>query len=198
MPFDPSPKVQELQARLNAFMDAHIYPNEKRHVEEAEKLGPWAVLPLIDELKPLAREQGLWNLFLPESEHGAGLTNLEARRRDRRTSEALRHPTPRLNPACQHTNPRSTTTSQPSPTPPTPQKPRKPALNAQVPSAEPRGASAAHSKRDVFAVRLGNLSVVGRRGRLSQRGLSVNFVLGSLWGGGPGLDSGHHRRCSMA
>lgn len=77
MPFDPSPKVQELQARLNAFMDEHIYPNEKRHVEEAEKLGPWAVLPLIDELKPLAREQGLWNLFLPESEHGAGLTNLE-------------------------------------------------------------------------------------------------------------------------
>ena len=77
MPFDPSPKVQDLQRRLTAFMDEHIYPNEKRHVEDAESLGPWKVLPLIDELKPKARAQGLWNLFLPESEHGAGLTNLE-------------------------------------------------------------------------------------------------------------------------
>ena len=77
MPFDPSPKVQDLQARLNAFMEEHIYPNEKRHVAEAEEYGPWKVLPLIDELKPKAREQGLWNLFLPESEHGAGLSNLE-------------------------------------------------------------------------------------------------------------------------
>jgi acyl-CoA dehydrogenase len=77
MSFDPSPKVQSLQARLNAFMEQHIYPNEQRHLEEAERLGPWAVLPVIDELKPKAREQGLWNLFLPASEHGAGLTNLE-------------------------------------------------------------------------------------------------------------------------
>ncbi len=77
MPFDPSPKVQQLQARLGAFMDEHIYPNEKRHVEEAESLGPWKVLPIIDELKPQAKALGLWNLFLPESEHGAGLTNLE-------------------------------------------------------------------------------------------------------------------------
>ena len=77
MAFDPSPKVQDLQRRLSAFMDEHIYPNEKRHVEDAESLGPWKVLPLIDELKPKARAQGLWNLFLPESEHGAGLTNLE-------------------------------------------------------------------------------------------------------------------------
>jgi acyl-CoA dehydrogenase len=77
MSFDPSPKVQELMARLNAFMDRHIYPNEERHVKEAEEYGPWKVLPLIEELKPLARAEGLWNLFLPESEHGAGLTNLE-------------------------------------------------------------------------------------------------------------------------
>src|SRR5499427_5806393 len=77
MSFDPSPKVQALQARLNAFMEQHIYPNEQRHLEEAERLGPWAVLPVIEELKPKAREQGLWNLFLPASEHGAGLTNLE-------------------------------------------------------------------------------------------------------------------------
>ena len=77
MSFEPSPKVQALQARLNAFMEQHIYPNEQRHLEEAERLGPWAVLPVIEELKPKAREQGLWNLFLPASEHGAGLTNLE-------------------------------------------------------------------------------------------------------------------------
>ena len=77
MSYDPSPKVQQLQARLAAFMDEHIYPNEKRHVEEAESLGPWKVLPLIEELKPKARALGLWNLFLPHSEHGAGLTNLE-------------------------------------------------------------------------------------------------------------------------
>jgi acyl-CoA dehydrogenase len=77
MAFDPSPQVQDLQRRLTAFMEAHIYPNEKRHVEEAESLGPWKVLPIFDELKPKARAEGLWNLFLPQSEHGAGLTNLE-------------------------------------------------------------------------------------------------------------------------
>jgi acyl-CoA dehydrogenase len=86
MSFEPSPKVQALQARLRDFMDAHIYPNEARHGEEAERLGPWAVHPVIDALKPLARAAGLWNLFLPPraegaqghaSEHGAGLTNLE-------------------------------------------------------------------------------------------------------------------------
>jgi len=77
MPFDPSPKVQDLQRRLTAFMDEHIYPNERRHAEEAERLGPWQVYPVIEELKPKARAAGLWNLFLPESAHGAGLTNLE-------------------------------------------------------------------------------------------------------------------------
>ena len=77
MAFDPSPKVQDLQRRLTAFMERYIYPNEARHVEEAERLGPWAVLPIFDELKPMARAEGLWNLFLPQSEHGAGLTNLE-------------------------------------------------------------------------------------------------------------------------
>jgi acyl-CoA dehydrogenase len=77
MSYDPSPKVQALQARLRDFMDAHIYPNEARHAEEAERLGPWAVHPIFDELKPLARAAGLWNLFLPESAHGAGLSNLE-------------------------------------------------------------------------------------------------------------------------
>lgn len=77
MSFEPSPKVQALQQRLTAFMDEHIYPAEKRFVKEAEELGPWAVYPVVEELKPKARALGLWNLFLPESEHGAGLTNLE-------------------------------------------------------------------------------------------------------------------------
>jgi alkylation response protein AidB-like acyl-CoA dehydrogenase len=58
-------------------MERHIYPNEQRHVEEAEALGPWKVLPIFDELNPKARAEGLWNLFLPQSENGAGLTNLE-------------------------------------------------------------------------------------------------------------------------
>ncbi len=76
MNFDYSPKVQQLREQLLAFMEAHIYPNEARFEEEVKKTG-WGVIPLIEELKPVARKQGLWNLFLPESEHGAGLTNLE-------------------------------------------------------------------------------------------------------------------------
>ena len=77
MAFEPSPRVVDLKQRLTAFMEEHIYPNEARHLEEAERLGPWQVLPVIEELKPLARAAGLWNLFLPESEHGPGLSNLE-------------------------------------------------------------------------------------------------------------------------
>ncbi|NDG41019.1 MAG: acyl-CoA dehydrogenase [Betaproteobacteria bacterium] len=77
MAFDPSPKVQALQQRLLAFMDEHIYPNEERHLAQVEKIGPWQVSTVLDELKPKAREAGLWNLFLPESPHGAGLNNLE-------------------------------------------------------------------------------------------------------------------------
>ncbi len=77
MAFDPSPKVQALQQRLLAFMDEHIYPNEERHLAQVEKIGPWQVSTVLDELKPKARAAGLWNLFLPESPHGAGLSNLE-------------------------------------------------------------------------------------------------------------------------
>jgi acyl-CoA dehydrogenase len=72
-----SPKVVELRTRLEAFMTAHVYPNERRYYDEAEKLGPRAVYPVVEELKPKAREAGLWNLFLPESDHGAGLSNYE-------------------------------------------------------------------------------------------------------------------------
>ena len=56
-------------------MAAHIYPNERRFYQEAERLGPWAVFPVVEELKPLAQSAGLWNLFLPAAE--GGLTNLE-------------------------------------------------------------------------------------------------------------------------
>ena len=74
---DKSPRVQDLEARLTEFMEAHVYPNEARYFREAEELGPFAVHPTVHELKPLAKAAGLWNLFLPESERGAGLTNVE-------------------------------------------------------------------------------------------------------------------------
>jgi acyl-CoA dehydrogenase len=75
--YEKSDRVRDLEARLVAFMDEHIYPNEARYFREAEDLGPWQVYPIIEELKPKARAAGLWNLFLPESDRGAGLTNLE-------------------------------------------------------------------------------------------------------------------------
>jgi acyl-CoA dehydrogenase len=71
-----SPRARDIRERLLAFMDAHIYPNEGRYEAERAKVG-WHVIPLIEELKPRARAAGLWNLFLPESTHGAGLTNVE-------------------------------------------------------------------------------------------------------------------------
>lgn len=81
MDFDYSPKVQALQARLTAFMEQHIYPNEARfHAEiEANRAAgnAWIPTQIMEQLKLKAREAGLWNLFLPDSEHGAGLTNLE-------------------------------------------------------------------------------------------------------------------------
>ena len=77
MDFAHSPKVEALKARLEAFMEEHVYPAEERYFREAMDLGPWAVWPVVEELKPKAREAGLWNLFLPGSEHGAGLSNLE-------------------------------------------------------------------------------------------------------------------------
>ncbi len=76
MDFDHSPKVRDLQERLQAFMNEHIYPNEKLYYSQIEE-DRWRPVPIIEKLKPVARAAGLWNLFLPESEHGAGLTNLE-------------------------------------------------------------------------------------------------------------------------
>jgi acyl-CoA dehydrogenase len=70
-----SERSRELAERIQSFMTEHIYPNERRFYQEAERLGPWAVYPVVEELKPLAKERGLWNLFLPA--HEGGLTNLE-------------------------------------------------------------------------------------------------------------------------
>ncbi len=76
MNFEYSNKVKELQKRLSAFMDEHIYPNERRFYQEIE-CDRWTPPLVVEELKPKARAAGLWNLFLPESQYGAGLTNLE-------------------------------------------------------------------------------------------------------------------------
>jgi acyl-CoA dehydrogenase len=76
--FDYSEKVRRLRTRLEAFMDELVYPNEKSYREQLETAGDrWTVPPIMEELKREAREAGLWNLFLPDSEYGAGLTNLE-------------------------------------------------------------------------------------------------------------------------
>jgi acyl-CoA dehydrogenase len=81
MDFDYSPKVKQLQARLSAFMAEHVYPNEARfHAEiEANRAAgnAWVPTRIMEEMKLKARAAGLWNLFLPDSAHGAGLTNLE-------------------------------------------------------------------------------------------------------------------------
>jgi len=81
MDFDYSPKVRDLQKRLVAFMDEYIYPNEAVFDEEVAANraagNPWVPTAIIEQLKDKARAAGLWNLFLPQSERGAGLTNLE-------------------------------------------------------------------------------------------------------------------------
>ncbi|HKN77269.1 MAG TPA: acyl-CoA dehydrogenase family protein [Candidatus Acidoferrum sp.] len=74
--FEFSGKTRELQRRLQAFMDEHIYPNEQRFQEEIDR-ERWKPTGIIEELKPRARAAGLWNLFLPNDESGAGPTNLE-------------------------------------------------------------------------------------------------------------------------
>jgi acyl-CoA dehydrogenase len=77
MHFAYSPTVQELQQKLTAFMDQYVYPNEALYYRQIAEGDRWQPVPIIEELKPLARAAGLWNLFLPEHEWGAGLTNLE-------------------------------------------------------------------------------------------------------------------------
>ena len=76
MEFAYSDKVKTLQEKVGTFMDKHIHPNEERYRCELESGDRWAPVTVMEELKDLARAEGLWNLFLP-GEHGAGLTNLE-------------------------------------------------------------------------------------------------------------------------
>ncbi|HKP84730.1 MAG TPA: acyl-CoA dehydrogenase [Blastocatellia bacterium] len=77
MQFDYSDKVKELQKKVAAFMDEYVYPNEKKFREQIKEGDRWQPTRIVEELKERARAEGLWNLFLPESEYGAGLTNLE-------------------------------------------------------------------------------------------------------------------------
>ncbi|MGA2126296.1 MAG: acyl-CoA dehydrogenase family protein [Xanthobacteraceae bacterium] len=77
MNFEYSAKVKALQQRLQAFMDQHVYPNEQAYKEATDSGDRWQPNSVIEKLKREARDAGLWNLFLPESTRGAGLTNLE-------------------------------------------------------------------------------------------------------------------------
>jgi len=81
MNFEHTDKVKELIARLEAFMDEHIYPNEDTYNAQMQAFrdegNPWQVPQILEDLKPKAREAGLWNLFLPHSDLGGGTNNLE-------------------------------------------------------------------------------------------------------------------------
>jgi acyl-CoA dehydrogenase len=81
MDFQHSEKVKQYQAQLLQFFDQHIYPNEHRYtadIDENTKAGKrWTPTRIIEELKPLARQKGLWNLFCPHEQYGAGLNNME-------------------------------------------------------------------------------------------------------------------------
>ncbi|RLA53702.1 MAG: acyl-CoA dehydrogenase [Gammaproteobacteria bacterium] len=77
MDFDYSDKVQDLQLRVQDFMDHVIYPNEELFYQQLEDGGRWRRPAVLEEMKGQAKKEGLWNLFLPESDRGAGLTNLE-------------------------------------------------------------------------------------------------------------------------
>jgi acyl-CoA dehydrogenase len=76
MQFEYSAKVKALQSRVSGFMDEHVYPNEAKFETQVQE-NRWRPAPILEELKSKARASGLWNLFLPESGFGAGLTNLE-------------------------------------------------------------------------------------------------------------------------
>jgi acyl-CoA dehydrogenase len=75
--YEPSPRAAAIQERLLAFMDRYVYPNEQRFFDEVAAGDRWQPTAVVEELKARARGEGLWNLFLPGSERGAGLTNLE-------------------------------------------------------------------------------------------------------------------------
>ena len=77
MIFEMTERARDLQARVSRFMDEHIFPNEAPAARQIGEGDRWQPAPIVESLKAKAKAQGLWNLFLPESEHGAGLTNLE-------------------------------------------------------------------------------------------------------------------------
>jgi acyl-CoA dehydrogenase len=77
MDFEHSAKVRALETRLRGFMDEFVYPNEARQAEEIGAGDRWQPTSLLEDLKTRAKAAGLWNLFLPDSKRGAGLTNLE-------------------------------------------------------------------------------------------------------------------------
>ena len=77
MDFEVSDKVKALERRLTAFMDEHIYPNERVFRQQIAEGDRWQPTRVVEDLKQRARAAGLWNLFLPDSEYGAGLTNTE-------------------------------------------------------------------------------------------------------------------------
>jgi acyl-CoA dehydrogenase len=77
MLFKLSPRAGDYRARLAAFMEEHVYPNEATYRAQGQTAERWTPRPIVEELKTRARSTGLWNLFLPDSSLGAGLTNLE-------------------------------------------------------------------------------------------------------------------------
>ena len=77
MDFIHSEKVQKLQARVSAFMDQHVYPNEHKFHAQVDEGDRWQPTQVVEDLKKLAKKEELWNLFLPQSQSGAGLTNME-------------------------------------------------------------------------------------------------------------------------
>jgi acyl-CoA dehydrogenase len=77
MPFDFSSRALDYRARLTAFMDEHVYPHETTYRAQGQSGDRWSPRPIVEELKSRAKAAGLWNLFLPDSTLGAGLTNLE-------------------------------------------------------------------------------------------------------------------------
>jgi acyl-CoA dehydrogenase len=78
MDFDHSERAREFLGRLSGFMQAHVHPNEATfEAELGTGASRWRIPPILEELKTRARAAGLWNLFLPDRDHGAGLSNLE-------------------------------------------------------------------------------------------------------------------------
>ena len=77
MIFETNKRARDLHAHLSRFMDEHVFPNEAVAARQITEGDRWQPVPIIEALKEKAKAQGLWNLFLPESEHGAGLSNLE-------------------------------------------------------------------------------------------------------------------------